>query len=498
MEGGATLADSLLDDLDDLSDGDDPEEEESKPAAKDDDDMNVEEKTAISMPQRKRLLDSPSLQQHLKVIQKSQLLLPSSTKDERDDEHQLIVTSNKFLASLLEELAKAHGVVCDIYKPKFSELEELLPNFIQYKNAVRVIWNEMDIAKVQEALIDVLNSNQIITLSVAGSTTSGRPLTDDELQQLEEAVVYMEDILQTQQQLTQFVESRMESLAPSVCALVGPSTAAKLIGLAGGLAELSKIPSCNLQVLGQVKHNSASRAGLSSLSTRPHQGVLAECDMVQRCPKAMQKKVLKTVAAKLALVARCDFVNVDAGRTRSAAAGKKFREEIETKINQWGEPDKAPVLKALPKPDLTIKKRRGGKRMRRLKERYEETAMMKQANTRAFGAMAGEYGDDSMGKSMGLLDTAEATGVGSIRKTTEKRKMRQANTKNSRKRQAQMSAIAAQGKGGTSGMASSMTFSTVQGMELVNPDANKERVREANKKWFSDHAGFQSALPKRK
>jgi U4/U6 small nuclear ribonucleoprotein PRP31 len=135
--------------------------------------------------------------------------------------------------------------------------------------------------------------------------------------------------------------------------------------------------------------------------------------------------------------------------------------------------------------------------MRRLKERYEETAMMKQANTRSFGAQAGEYSADAMGTSLGLLDTAEATGAGAIRKNTEKRKMRQANTKNSRKRQAQMSVIAAQGKGGMSGMASSMVFTPVQGMELVNPDANKDRVREANKKWFAN-VGFQSALPKPK
>ena len=135
--------------------------------------------------------------------------------------------------------------------------------------------------------------------------------------------------------------------------------------------------------------------------------------------------------------------------------------------------------------------------MRRLKERYEETAMMKQANTRSFSAKTGEYGDDAMGLTMGLLDTSEFSG-GNLRKTTEKRKMRHANTKNSRKRQAQMAAIAAQGKGGTSGMASSMVFTPVQGMELVNPDANKERVANANKQWFSNNAGFQSALPKKK
>lgn len=374
MEGGETLADSLLDDLGDLSDGDESRKEEQGvgdmayhhhnhgrydnqhgDAITEDNSVEGQQSkpTDSAYPavkrKRRRILDSVDLKNHLKAIRKSEVLMPSSTKDQREDEYQLIVQSNKQLGSLAEELARAHGVLCTCYRPKFSELEELLPNPIQYKNAVRVIWNEMDIAKVSDDLANFLNNNQVITLSVAGSTTSGRTLTGEELKQLEEAVSHVEGVLEVQNELTYFVESRMEALAPSVCILVGPSTAAKLIGLAGGLAELSKIPSCNLQVLGQVKHNSASRAGLSSLATRPHQGLLSECDLVQSTPKALQRKVLKTVASKLALAARCDFVNLDAGRARCAAPGQKFREEIETKINQWQEPDKAPVLKALPK-----------------------------------------------------------------------------------------------------------------------------------------------------
>jgi U4/U6 small nuclear ribonucleoprotein PRP31 len=128
--------------------------------------------------------------------------------------------------------------------------------------------------------------------------------------------------------------------------------------------------------------------------------------------------------------------------------------------------------------------------MRRWKERFEETAMMKQANTRAFSAQAGEYGDDAMGITMGLLDTADSGGA--IRKVSEKRKMRQANTKASRKR-AMHETQRAQNK---DGLASSVVFTQSSSMELVNPDANKDRVRDANRKWFNDSAGFQSALPR--
>ena len=116
---------------------------------------------------------------------------------------------------------------------------------------------------------------------------------------------------------------------------------------------------------------------------------------------------------------------------------------------------------------------------------------MKQANRRGFSTEVGEYGDDAMGLTLGMLESKE--GTNSIRRsgTEQKRKMRQANTKASRKRAVQMSS------GQTNGLASSMVFTPIQGLELVNPDANKDRVRDANLKWFGENAGFQSALPKR-
>eukprot|EP00579_Thalassiosira_antarctica_P005589 CAMPEP_0201903076 /NCGR_PEP_ID=MMETSP0902-20130614/55288_1 /ASSEMBLY_ACC=CAM_ASM_000551 /TAXON_ID=420261 /ORGANISM="Thalassiosira antarctica, Strain CCMP982" /LENGTH=196 /DNA_ID=CAMNT_0048437109 /DNA_START=616 /DNA_END=1206 /DNA_ORIENTATION=- len=72
-----------------------------------------------------------------------------------------------------------------------------------------------------------------------------------------------------------------------------------------------------------------------------------------------------------------------------------------------------------------------------------------------------------MGLTLGMLDTKEGA---AMRNTVEKRKIRQANTKASRKRAVLMSL------GATNGLASSMVFTPVQGLELVNPDANGERV----------------------
>lgn len=45
-----------------------------------------------------------------------------------------------------------------------------------------------------------------------------------------------------------YVSSRMNVLAPNLSAIVGTTTAAKLLGVAGGLTGLAKMPACNVHV----------------------------------------------------------------------------------------------------------------------------------------------------------------------------------------------------------------------------------------------------------
>lgn len=562
-----TLADSLLEDLDDLSDvnREEEEEEEDQEEYQNDGSQNnrttksnqesdmlendggmefmtteeVNEQGGIGNKKQARplLLDDTKLQHHLELLrQLGRSLHPHNSSNVQNDNHhnnsnnqkidrtinsntddmensyQLIVMSNKFLAQLNNEYQRAYSALCRAYRPKFPELEELIVDPKKFRQTVSIIGNqEMDMTKIMDQdLTNILSSNQIITISVAGSTTSGRTLSTDEWALVESSCTYMDQVELAKKELTTFLEQQMESIAPNVSAIVGPTIAARLLGLAGGIAELAKIPACNLQVLGQFKHSALSRAGLSTYHTRPHTGILAECDIIQRCPLHLQRKALKLVASKIVLAARCDYIQAETGRTTAAAgAAQQFLREISTKIAKWDEPDKAPVVKALPKPDMETKKRRGGKRIRKLKEQFEASDMLKQANKRAFSKNVGEYGDDAMGLTLGMLEMKEGGGTNMLRQPIEKRKLRQANTKASRKRAAahntnryggSNSTVPTSGfastSGGSSGLASSMVFTPVQGLELINPDANKERVREANRKWFSESTGFLSALPR--
>lgn len=44
----------------------------------------------------------------------------------------------------------------------------------------------------------------------------------------------------------------MNTLAPNLSAIVGTTTAAKLLGVAGGLAAMAKMPACNVAVSGRA------------------------------------------------------------------------------------------------------------------------------------------------------------------------------------------------------------------------------------------------------
>jgi len=378
MDFTTTLADSLLDDLDDLSDSEEKEVEAEDDNAKGENggedstnerggsssSNNDGDKSSSTHQTKKgqRFADDPKLQAHLAFIESSSAPMVITNQEEA---YSSMTTSNKYLMSIESAITKAHTDLTIAYNTKFPELEDLLPNPISYKNAIKVIQNEMDLTLINDELNSVakLSSNQIITLSVASSTTAGEPLSTEQLEYVNECISHIDKVLDIKERLIHHVTQLMESLAPNTCVLIGPTLAARMVSTAGGISELSRIPACNLQVLGQHKATSASRAGMSTniaaaasasvasggnVAYKPHEGILSESDLYRAVPSHLQRKALKVIAAKLALALRCDYVNLESGRAKTKTSGLKFRTEIEEKFVKWEEPDKAQVVKALP------------------------------------------------------------------------------------------------------------------------------------------------------
>jgi len=107
--------------------------------------------------------------------------------------------------------------------------------------------------------------------------------------------------------------------------------------------------------------------------------------------------------------------------------------------------------------------------MRKIKQKYEMTDLRKAANRIPFGLTK----QDTIGlndKPIGMLG---GTGTGKIKiNVTEKGII---------KKQKQ---IKYGSSGATSGLSSSLAFTPVQGLELMNPEAAQQKIKEANLRYF--------------
>jgi U4/U6 small nuclear ribonucleoprotein PRP31 len=478
-EPTGTLADDFLADLDELDSGDEAEADEGEQQG------DAAAAAAAAQPGAggvKSVAQLMSSSRFARIMQDVQHFRDAGADREivgsleEDPEYKLIVETNQMSAEMDDEVMVVHKFIRDLYAKKFPELESLILNPVDYARVVKVIGNEMDMTMVN--LEEVLPSATIMVVSVTGSTTSGKPLPEDELLRVFEGCDEMVALLQSRMEMLEYVESRMMKFSPNVSVLIGTSLAAQMIGQAGGLTALSKIPSCNVQALGSNRktlQGLANKAGSSSVNN----GLISQCEIVQMAPASLKQRALRLVAGKVTLAARIDSFHQDV----AGSAGQNFREDILKRIEKLQEPPPPKQQKALPIPGEGSKKKRGGKRYRKQKEQYAMTDARKLQNRVKFGHV---QDDDLEGKEMGMLGLK--SGNGRVRVNMESKRMMKALKKQKLRNSSS--------GGATSGLASSLAFTPVQGLELENPNnkpfADKSK---SDSKYFSSTSGFKSVGP---
>lgn len=184
---------------------------------------------------------------------------------EADPEYQLIVEANNVAVDIDSEITVIHRFTRDKYSKRFPELESLVVGPLEYVMTVKELGNDLDKAKNNEALQQILTQATIMVVSVTASTTQGQLLTDQEKEDICEACDMAIELNNFKQKIYDYVESRMAFIAPNLSIIVGASTAAKIMGVAGGLTKLSKMPACNVMVLGAQKK---TLSGFSQVSYR--------------------------------------------------------------------------------------------------------------------------------------------------------------------------------------------------------------------------------------
>lgn len=481
----ATLADSFLADLDDLSDNEaNLLDDEGEDAADMEEDMggdmadlealNYDDLDSVSKLQRsQRYIDI--MQKVEDALQKGSDISSHGMVLEDDPEYQLIVDCNTLSVDIENEIIIIHNFIRDNYRLKFPELESLVHHPIDYARVVKKIGNEMDLTLVD--LEGILPSAIIMVVSVTASTTSGKPLPEENLKKTIDACDRALALDSAKKKVLDFVESRMGYIAPNLSAIVGSAVAAKLMGTAGGLSALAKMPACNVQLLGAKRKN---LAGFSTATSQFRVGYIEQTEIFQSTPPALRIRACRLLAAKSTLAARVDSTRGDpTGKT-----GRDLREEVRKKIEKWQEPPPAKQPKPLPVPDSDPKKKRGGRRLRKMKERYAITDMRKLANRMQFGVPEESSLGDGLGEGYGMLGQA---GSGRLRVSVGQSKLAAKAAKKIKEKNYGSS-------GATSGLTSSLAFTPVQGIELTNPQAHANQLGSGTQSTYFSETGTFSKI----
>jgi len=283
--------------------------------------------------------------------------------------------------------------------------------------------------------------------------------------------------------------------APNTSAIIGSSTAAQLIGFAGGLTGLAKTPSCNLAALGS-KHRSTM---LATNVTIRQQGFLFNSPIIKAIPNDLKKQAMRIVSGKVVLAARVDRVH----ESPDGALGEQLKEEIIKRLDKLTEPPPNKGPRALPAPDDKPARKRGGRRVRKAKEATAMTDLRKAQNRMAFNRVEDEvgFGTGESTQGLGMIGQQDS---GKIRATKIDQRTRAKLSKNNAgwgtpaaggasvinpfKNSGSLSTFGNKGGlAGVSGTASSLAFTPVQGIELIDPKIKQamDKKRKAEEdRWF--------------
>ncbi|KAF8819461.1 snoRna binding domain-containing protein [Cardiosporidium cionae] len=481
----ATLADSFLQDLEELNV--EEEEEETGELIEDDDFIidAIEEYEQMQsnvlcvvsdLSRQQTFIDILERVRKLKDIPVEQI----DTSESTDDEYELIDQCNKFVINSDTEILNIHKFIRDIFSKRFPELESIVYSPLEFIAVVQRIQNETDLTHID--LSDLLPNTIIMAVTVAASMTTGSPLPPTELEKALGAAKEAMHLAECRKEILLYLESRMNLLAPNLTSLLGSALAARLVTHAGGLLSLARMPAQNImsafyiQLIGSSKKLSL---GFGTSQMKGSMGLICASEIVQNTPPAFRNRAVRLISTKCSLAARVDSFN----QNRNGEVGIAHREHIISMLIKLQEPPPAPQKKSLPIPDEKQKTRRGGKRLRRMKEKYGITEVRKQANRLKFGLEAEDEPTLEIGKGLGML--GKSTGLGKVRLQVKTKKLHVAPKRR---------ALPQSSNHPASGMTSSLVFTPVQGIELCNPDAARLKSHKTGDTYFSNTRKFVKSM----
>ena len=128
------------------------------------------------------------------------------------------------------------------------------------------------------------------------------------------------------EELYDYLQARMHSVAPNLSALIGEIVGARLISHSGSLVNLAKCPASTIQILGAEK---ALFRALKTRSNTPKYGIIFHSSFIGRAGLKNKGRISRYLANKCSIASRLDSFSEEP----TDLYGLKMKEQVEQRLN---------------------------------------------------------------------------------------------------------------------------------------------------------------------
>lgn len=228
------------------------------------------------------------------------------------------------------------------------EIDESISKLIErIREWYALYFPEMDVIKNNETYIKLISQNktkkEIIEAKPDAFPNEIIDIDEDinpkDLEIMNSYAKSIHELQKSRKNIEEYIDSKMESIAPNLRLLVGPTLGAKLISHAGGLKRLAMYPSSTVQIMGAEK---ALFRHLKSGDRPPKYGLIYQHPQVRGAKWWNRGKVARMLAGMISLAVRRDVFT----KTFDENASEEFKLKVEE------------IEKNNPFPTKTTKKRK--------------------------------------------------------------------------------------------------------------------------------------------
>lgn len=247
------------------------------------------------------------------------------------------------------------------------EIDETISKLIErIREWYALYFPEMDVIKNNETYIRLISQNKtkenIIDAKPDAFPDNVLDLEDDinpiDLEIMNRYANSIYELQKTRKELEQYIDAKMEEIAPNLRLLVGSSLGAKLISHAGGLKRLATYPSSTVQIMGAEK---AVYRHLKSGDRPPKYGLIYQDPQVRGSKWWNRGKIARMLAGKISLAVRRDVFT----KTFDENAYDEFIQKVEEIEKNNPFPTKTTKKRKEEKGKTKNKRRRSKKRKKR-------------------------------------------------------------------------------------------------------------------------------------